>query len=511
MHALLLCLATATAVPSPQLSFGGPSSGAAPTTTTEAPINTRLGLLADSLGLDPTAAQSSIPGRELGSSSAFTQQSSSSSSSSAFTDGQAAGRIPQGNEFENQFSSNTLGSNAGQQCCCVPVSEQCQDPLGDDLVGGGFIDPRLKPKKPAVATRIISRQPAAPKSDIAIRIVNRPQANPNAQLSGCPVGQKSCCYDASIQLSVFGITCINPQVAQQSVGWTQGCSRENVREVPGVKTCGTRTFPRPVSGLQHGESSPGEFPWTCLLLNQNNDFIGSCAIIPNDSTNDNGRGTRKVITAAHKLKKLQQSDLLKVRVGEWDASGFNPPETADHAEYTVMRILKHPQFSAGRLDNDIAILYTDRDINLNNNHINTACLPSCDNQFDYQFANRTGVRCWVAGWGKDEIDGSFQFKQHKVDLPLVEDGSCQAKLKVALNGQKRGVGDRFSLSPSEVCAGAEVGKDACTGDGGSPLVCQANSGRWTVVGLVTWGVGCASDVPGVYAKVSHFINWINAN
>merc|ERR1712098_921039 len=43
------------------------------------------------------------------------------------------------------------------------------------------------------------------------------------------------------------------------------------------------------------------------------------------------------------------------------------------------------------------------------------------------------------------------------------------------------------------------------------LVCQAKSGRWTVMGLVTWGVGCASDVPGVYARVSHFRNWINSN
>ena len=52
--------------------------------------------------------------------------------------------------------------------------------------------------------------------------------------------------------------------------------------------------------------------------------------------------------------------------------------------------------------------------------MNTACLPSCDNMFDYQFNNGTGVRCWVAGWGKDEIDGTFQVKQKKVSLPLVE-------------------------------------------------------------------------------------------
>ena len=54
------------------------------------------------------------------------------------------------------------------------------------------------------------------------------------------------------------------------------------------------------------------------------------------------------------------SSLLKVRVGEWDASGFNAPEQFNHQEYTVVRILKHPQFNAGRLSNDIALLYTDR-------------------------------------------------------------------------------------------------------------------------------------------------------
>ena len=93
----------------------------------------------------------------------------------------------------------------------------------------------------------------------------------------------------------------------------------------------------------------------------------------------------------------------------------------------------------------------------------------------------------------------------------MEEFRCNAALKLALNRRQSGVGDRFQLHPSEVCAGGEVGKDACTGDGGSPLVCQAQSGRWTVVGLVTWGVGCGSDTPGVYAKVSNFRNWINAN
>merc|ERR1712084_179970 len=399
MQILVLCLAvSAHAVPQ-GINFGESAS-----TTKKPAVGQRLGLLANSLGLDPTASQNQ------GTSSAFTDG----------TSGQASGRVPQGGEF------------GGQQCCCVPANEQCGDPLGrEDLVGAGLIDPRLKdPTK-------------AKKKEISIRIVNRPQAstNTNAQQNSCPVGQKACCYDNDINLSIFGITCINPQQAQNTI------------------------------------------PWTCLLLNQNNDFIGSCAIIPNDFSNNNNRGTRKVITAAHKLKNIKERDLLKVRVGEYDASGFNDPERFQHEEYTVTRLLKHPQFNAGRLDNDIALLYVDRDIDLNNPYVNTACLPSCDNQFDYQFSNGTGVRCWVAGWGKNEFDGSFQFIQHKVDIPLVDSTTCNRKLKAALNNQRRGVGDRFTLSPSEICAGAEVGKDACTGDGGSPLVCQAKSGRWTVMGL----------------------------
>ena len=113
----------------------------------------------------------------------------------------------------------------------------------------------------------------------------------------------------------------------------------------------------------------------------------------------------------------------------------------------------------------------------------------------------------MAGWGRDRVSGAFQPVQHKMNLPLVEPDKCEPALKRALNGQKPGVGDKFVLSPSEVCAGGD-NQDACTGDGGSPLVCQAVSGRWTVVGLVTWGVGCGGQVPGVYAGIAQSREWI---
>jgi len=364
-----------------------------------------------------------------------------------------------------------------------------------DLVGTGLIDPRLK----------------KPLGGITTRIVNRPGAeintNSNVQ-SSCPRGQKACCYDEDIDLSVFGRTCLQPGPRVER--WQQGCN-ERVGPSSGVKQCGTRDYSRPVQGLAHGTSSPGEFPWTCLILNTNNDFIGSCALIPDNSGNDNRQGTRKVLTAAHKLKDVRSPSELKVRIGEWDASGFNDPEKYNHQEYEVDNFINAPRYNSRRLSNDVALLTLRSFVDLSSPYVNTACLPSCRDQFDFTFSNGTGTRCWVAGWGKDEFDGSFQFLQRKVDLPLVSSTSCEPKLKQGLNNQRSGSGNRFSLDSSEICAGGVEGKDACTGDGGSPLVCQASSGRWTVVGLVTWGVGCASDIPGVYARVSHFTSWIDQN
>jgi len=49
-----------------------------------------------------------------------------------------------------------------------------------------------------------------------------------------------------------------------------------------------------------------------------------------------------------------------------------------------------------------------------------------------------------------------------------------------------------------------------TGDSGGPLIKKgSNIDEDTLVGLVSWGRGCAEDgVPGVYARISYFYDWI---
>jgi hypothetical protein len=53
-------------------------------------------------------------------------------------------------------------------------------------------------------------------------------------------------------------------------------------------------------GLTHAQASPGEFPWTCLVLNQKNDFIGSCAIIPSDFSNNNAKAWGQLFSVFQK-------------------------------------------------------------------------------------------------------------------------------------------------------------------------------------------------------------------
>lgn len=68
-------------------------------------------------------------------------------------------------------------------------------------------------------------------------------------------------------------------------------------------------------------------------------------------------------------------------------------EKERHQEFTVVKITEHPNYKPGRFINDVSILTVDRTINLlNHNGINAACIPTCDNMFDFKFSNGTGTR-----------------------------------------------------------------------------------------------------------------------
>jgi len=138
-------------------------------------------------------------------------------------------------------------------------------------------------------------------------------------------------------------------------------------------------------------------------------------------------------------------------------------------------------------------------------HLDTICLPdSINNRED----NYEKTDCVVMGWGTKKFDDSQpQNILKQVELPIVDNNQCQSLL------QKTSLGRGFDLDESFLCAGGKKGADACTGDGGGPLVCptKKDKDRYVLAGIIAWGIGCGKEnVPGAYAAVTDglcFIDW----
>ena len=47
------------------------------------------------------------------------------------------------------------------------------------------------------------------------------------------------------------------------------------------------------------------------------------------------------------------------------------------------------------------------------------------------------------------------------------------------------------------------------GDSGGPLVVQDGQGRYRLVGVVSHGYECAAGAPGIYVRVTSYLNWID--
>ncbi|XP_050541303.1 uncharacterized protein LOC126905549 isoform X2 [Daktulosphaira vitifoliae] len=262
------------------------------------------------------------------------------------------------------------------------------------------------------------------------------------------------------------------------VGYGQ-CGKRNTQGITGrIKT----------PSYVDGDSEFGEYPWQVAILKKDpQESVYVCGGTLIDAYH--------VLTAAHCIKTYKEQD-LRVRLGEWDVN--HDVEFYPYVEQDVAELVLHREFYAGTLYNDIAILRMERPVDFTRNpHISPACLPD-------PYVDFSGQRCWTTGWGKDAFGdyGKYQNILKEVDVPIIPQQQCQSQL------QQTRLGYDFKLHNGFLCAGGEEGKDACKGDGGGPLVCE-RGGSWSLVGIVSWGVGCGQyGVPGVYVKVSHYLDWI---
>ncbi|XP_068211103.1 phenoloxidase-activating factor 2-like [Palaemon carinicauda] len=273
----------------------------------------------------------------------------------------------------------------------------------------------------------------------------------------------------------LGVCCRNPVVVTES-------------PYKPADRCGVRNYALDVRSpvkLNKNEAQFGEFPWQAVLFFSNFTFKCGASLV----------GDRWLLTGAHCVDGYQYGD-FKIRLGEWRVDTYDEP--LPYVDVDIASITVHPLFNPQNLHNDIAVIELTTPVKPEF-HINTLCLPSPSQ------VTEAGFRCIASGWGKDAFEGAFQAILKKVDVPFVEHKYCQDLLR-----QTR-LGKYFQLDKSFMCAGGEENQDACTGDGGGPLVCEdLQTGTYFLRGITAWGINCGQkDVPGVYVDVVHFIDWIN--
>ncbi|XP_068203783.1 uncharacterized protein [Palaemon carinicauda] len=255
-----------------------------------------------------------------------------------------------------------------------------------------------------------------------------------------------------------------------------------------ARECGIRNYRRDQrshNNLGKGSALFGEFPWQAILFFKNYTYKCGASII----------GDRWLITGAHCVNGYTYRD-FKIRLGEYQVDVYDEP--LPYQDVDIGNINAHPNFNADNLRNDIAVIELEAPIQFQY-HINTICLPA------YRQVLSPGSICIASGWGKDAFAGNYQAILKIVELPFVEHGECEELLR------KTRLGRFFKLHDSFMCAGGEENKDVCTGDGGGPLACKDSvSGKYYLQGITSWGIDCGQkDVPGVYADVRFFSEWID--
>lgn len=90
----------------------------------------------------------------------------------------------------------------------------------------------------------------------------------------------------------------------------------------------------------------------------------------------------------------------------------------------------------------------------------------------------------------------------KVVLPVLNNDICKEAYARSY---------RIPIDKYHLCAGfvSKGGKGTCIGDSGGPLQCPIGDGKWYLVGLTSFGSGCAkAGFPDVFTRITHYLNWI---
>lgn len=190
-----------------------------------------------------------------------------------------------------------------------------------------------------------------------------------------------------------------------------------------------------------------------------------------------------VLTAAHCVDGASPN-VLEVFVGQHDLR--EPGEIIRLASIAV-----HPDYNSRRSTADVAVLHLARP--------STEGTPGRLIRPAQTSLWEPGDMATVTGWGATSEGGRGSNRLLEADVPVVSDADCAAAY-----------GSDF-FAAHHLCAGylGEGGVDTCQGDSGGPMMVPNERGKLLIVGVTSWGFGCAqAEFPGVYSEVARYLTWI---
>jgi len=238
-----------------------------------------------------------------------------------------------------------------------------------------------------------------------------------------------------------------------------------MRIKPYISTAETSQY-RIIGGT---EVAQGRFPYLVTLINRVSDTVmyqvcGGILI-----------AQQWVLSAAHCLDKVNS-----VQIGRDDLKNSN-----DVFEFFTIKEKYKNAFVRESYDYDYALL-----------HINGSSKYSWATlNYDKSIPQIQDILT-VIGWGVTGA-GTTSAVANEAGVEYIDNSACNEMYQNEI------------ITSRMLCAGSP-GKDACQGDSGGPLVLKGESAQTDiVVGVVSWGYGCADSYhPGVYARISEEIEWI---
>ncbi|KAM9277730.1 LOW QUALITY PROTEIN: enteropeptidase [Cariama cristata] len=195
-----------------------------------------------------------------------------------------------------------------------------------------------------------------------------------------------------------------------------------------------------------------------------------------------------LVTAAHCVYGRQlKPPQWKAFLGLYDQADMTQ---ASVIVRNIDQIVINPHYMKRTKDSDIALMHLQYKVQYTD-YIQPICLPEKNQQF------LPGINCFVAGWGSIMNEGPTSDILQEAEVPLISNEKCQQWMP------------EYSITENMICAGYDIGGvDSCQGDSGGPLTSE-DGNKWFLVGVVSFGYECALPKrPGVYVRVTMFVDWI---